>query len=84
MQGLILRHAGTAPTLAVSVNVGAFNLGAAAGSALGGLLVAGGALRWNGLAGAVLSLTGLALTYLILPRTRTASPADKAAVSTAA
>ena len=56
----------------------------AAGSALGGLLVAGGALRWNGLAGAVLSLTGLALTYLILPRTRTASPADKAAVSTAA
>ncbi|MFF0518696.1 MFS transporter [Actinomadura nitritigenes] len=74
LQGLILRHAGTAPTLAVSVNVGAFNLGAAAGSALGGLLVAGGALRWNGLAGAVLSLTGLALTYLIPSRTRTASP----------
>jgi DHA1 family inner membrane transport protein len=77
LQGLILRHAGTAPTLAVSVNVGAFNLGAATGSALGGLLVAEGALRWNGLAGAVLSLTGLALTYLIPSRARTASPNDE-------
>ncbi|MEU6658693.1 MFS transporter [Streptomyces sp. NPDC046821] len=84
LQGLILRHAGAAPALAVSVNVGAFNLGAAVGSALGGLLVAAGALRWTGLAGAVLSLTGLALTYLILPRTRTASRTDNAAVSTAA
>ncbi|WP_329096528.1 MFS transporter [Actinomadura citrea] len=84
LQGLILRHAGAAPTLAVSVNVGAFNLGAAAGSALGGLLVAGGALRWTGLAGAVLSLTGLALTYLILPRNSTTPLTDNAAVSTAA
>ncbi|GAA2801247.1 MFS transporter [Saccharopolyspora taberi] len=84
LQGLILRHAGAAPNLAVSVNVGAFNLGAAVGSALGGLLVAAGALRWTGLAGAVLSLTGLALTYLALPRTRTASSTDSAAVSTAA
>ena len=81
LQGLILRHAGAAPTLAVSVNVGAFNLGAAAGSALGGLLVAGGALRWTGLAGAVLSLTGLALTYLILPRNSTTPQTDNAAVS---
>ena len=84
LQGLILRHAGAAPTLAVSVNVGAFNLGAAAGSALGGLLVAGGALRWTGLAGAVLSLTGLALTYLILPRNSTTPQTDNAAVSIAA
>ncbi|WP_433425471.1 MFS transporter [Microtetraspora malaysiensis] len=64
LQGLILRHAGDAPTLAVSANVGAFNLGAAAGSAIGGLIVSAGALRWTGLAGAVLSLAGLALTYL--------------------
>ncbi|MFF7652634.1 MFS transporter [Streptomyces sp. NPDC007983] len=77
-------HAGSAPTLAVSVNVGAFNLGAAVGSALGGLLVAAGALRWTGLAGAVLSLAGLALTHLILPRTPAVSRTDNAAVSPAA
>ncbi len=47
LQGLILRLAGSAPTLAVAVNVGAFNLGAAAGSALGGAIVAAGALRWT-------------------------------------
>ncbi|MFJ3661855.1 MFS transporter [Streptomyces sp. NPDC090119] len=69
LQGLILRQAESAPTLAVAVNVGAFNLGAAVGSALGGVIVAVGALRWTGLAGAVLSLGGLALTYLVLPRT---------------
>jgi MFS transporter, DHA1 family, inner membrane transport protein len=84
LQGLILHHAGAAPTLATSVNVGAFNLGAAIGSALGGLFVAADALRWTGLAGAVLSLTGLALTYLILPRAHTAPRTDNAAVSTTA
>ncbi|MGI5489465.1 hypothetical protein [Microtetraspora malaysiensis] len=77
LQGLILRHAGDAPTLAVSANVGAFNLGAAMGSALGGVIVSAGALRWTGLAGAVLSLAGLALTYLALPRTPSATqPAE--------
>ncbi|GHE81986.1 MFS transporter [Amycolatopsis deserti] len=70
LQGLILRHAGDAPTLAVAANVGAFNLGAAAGAVLGGVITAAGALRWSGLAGAVLSLTGLALTFLVLPRAR--------------
>jgi DHA1 family inner membrane transport protein len=45
LQGLILQHAGAAPTLAVSVNVGAFNLGAAAGSVIGGAIVAAGGLR---------------------------------------
>lgn len=73
LQGLILHHAGAAPSLAVSVNVGAFNLGAAAGSVIGGAIVAAGALRWTGLAGAVLSLIGLALTYLVLPRTGTSA-----------
>jgi DHA1 family inner membrane transport protein len=68
LQGLILRHAGAAPTLAVSVNVGAFNLGAACGSALGGVLIAAGGLRWTGLVGALLSLLGLALSYLAVPR----------------
>ncbi|MFB4289741.1 MFS transporter [Nonomuraea sp. ATR24] len=75
LQGLILRHAGDAPTLAVAANVGAFNLGAAAGSALGGVIVSAGALRWTGLVGAVLSLAGLALTYLVLPRTRATTQA---------
>ncbi|MFD5320680.1 MFS transporter [Streptomyces sp. NPDC127098] len=80
LQGLILRHAGNAPTLAVAANVGAFNLGAAAGSAIGGLIVAADALRWAGLAGAALSLAGLALTLLVLPRTphekRSTRPTD--------
>lgn len=84
LQGLILRRAGAAPTLAVAVNVGAFNLGAAVGSALGGLLVDAGALRWTGPAGAVLSLTGLALASLILPRAHTPSRTDKAEASTTA
>ncbi|MEU6769545.1 MFS transporter [Streptomyces sp. NPDC046853] len=84
LQSLILHHAGAAPTLATSANVGAFNLGAAVGSVLGGLLVTAGALRWTGLAGAVLSVTGLALTYLILPRTHNTSRTDNAGVSTAA
>ncbi|MFB8085948.1 hypothetical protein [Streptomyces sp. NPDC055992] len=83
LQGLILRHAGSAPTLAVAVNVAAFNLGAAAGSALGGVIVAAGALRWTGLSGAVLSLGGLALTYLVLPRAGTARPTGDAPVGTA-
>lgn len=75
LQGLILRYASAAPTLAVAVNVGAFNLGAAAGSVIGGAVVAAGGLRWSGLAGALLSLAGLALSYLAIPR-RAAAPAD--------
>jgi MFS transporter, DHA1 family, inner membrane transport protein len=81
LQGLILRHGGSAPTLAVAADVGAFNLCAAA-SALGGAIVAAGALRWTGLAGAVLSLSGLALTYLVLPRTGTAQHTGNAPVGT--
>ena len=80
LQGLILRHAGDAPTLAISANVGAFNLGAATGSAIGGVIVSAGALRWTGLVGAALSLTGLALTYLVLPRRPSATPAAEADV----
>ncbi|MEO3870019.1 MFS transporter [Nonomuraea sp. B12E4] len=73
LQGLILRHAGAAPTLAVAANVGAFNLGAAAGSVIGGAIVTAGALRWTGLAGAVLTVLGLALSYWAVPRTRNGS-----------
>ncbi|MEU8695236.1 hypothetical protein [Streptomyces sp. NPDC048665] len=79
LQGLILRHAGSAPTLAVAVDVGAFSLGAAAG----GAIVAAGALRRTGLAGAVPSLGGLALTYLVLPPTGTTQHTGSAPVGTA-
>jgi DHA1 family inner membrane transport protein len=71
LQGLILRHAGDAPTLSVAVNVSGFNLANALGSAIGGGLVAAGALRWTGLAGAVLALAGLGLSYLAAPRSTT-------------
>ncbi|WP_326824927.1 MFS transporter [Streptosporangium sp. NBC_01756] len=74
LQGIILRHAGEAPMLAVSVNVGAFNLAIAFGSVVAGVIVADGGLRWTGLAGAVLSALGLGLSYLAVPR-RTAHPA---------
>ncbi|MFD8914070.1 MFS transporter [Streptomyces sp. NPDC059575] len=67
LQGLILRHAQEAPTLAVSVNVGAFQLATAMGSAIGGAVVAAGALRWTGAAGAVLSVLGLVLSVHALP-----------------
>jgi MFS transporter, DHA1 family, inner membrane transport protein len=68
LQGLLLRHAADAPTLSVAVNVSGFNLANAVGAALGGALVAAGALRWNGLAGAVLALIGLGLSYFVAPR----------------
>ncbi|MEV0826285.1 MFS transporter [Nonomuraea rubra] len=77
LQSLVLRHAGRAPTLAVSVNVCAFNIGIAAGSALGGGLVAVDGLRWLGLAAAALSLAALAVSYAAVPRREplTSSPA---------
>lgn len=83
LQGIILRHAGEAPMLAVSVNVGAFNLAIAFGSVVAGVIVAGGGLRWTGLAGAVLSALGLGLSYLAVPR-RTAHPANDPAVAVSA
>lgn len=63
---LVLRHASNAPTLALAVNVGAFNLANAIGSALGGIGVAAGLMRINGYGGAVLALAGLGLSVLAL------------------
>jgi DHA1 family inner membrane transport protein len=68
LQTLILRHAGAAPTLAVTVNVAAFLLAHAVGSVLGAGVVIVAGLRWTGLAGAVLSAAGLLLSYLAVPR----------------
>jgi DHA1 family inner membrane transport protein len=68
-----VRQAGDAPTLSVAVNVSGFNLANALASAIGGGLVAAGALRWNGIAGAGLAAIGLGLSYLAAPRTTTAT-----------
>ncbi|MFK0250617.1 MFS transporter [Amycolatopsis azurea] len=73
LQGLILRHAADAPTLSIAVNVSGFNLANALGAALGGGIVAAGALRWTGLVGAILALAGLGLSWLATSRMRTAS-----------
>jgi len=73
LQGLILRHAADAPTLSIAVNVSGFNLANALGAALGGGIVAAGAVRWTGLAGAILALAGLGLSCLATSRTTTAS-----------
>lgn len=66
LQSLVLRRAGAAPTLSLAVTVGAFNLANAIGSVLGGLGMSAGVLRWNGFAGALLALAGMALTALAL------------------
>ncbi len=69
LQSLVLRHAGAAPTLSLAVNVGAFNLANAIGSALGGLGVAAGLLQWGGFGGAGFAALGLILTALALRAT---------------
>ncbi|AYG04638.1 MFS transporter [Gryllotalpicola protaetiae] len=69
LQTLLLRHAGSAPSLALAVNVGAFNLANAIGSALGGIGVAVGLLRFGGFGGAVIALLGLLLAVLALHAT---------------
>ena len=66
LQSLVLRRAGAAPTLSLAVNVGAFNLANAIGSALGGVGVAAGLLRWGGFGGAALALLGLGLAAAAL------------------
>lgn len=78
LQSLVLRHAAAAPTLSLAVNVGAYNLAIAIGSALGGLGVAAGLLRWGGFGGAVFAVLGLILTALALRATpRSDTPATE-------
>ncbi|WP_145942906.1 MFS transporter [Corynebacterium glyciniphilum] len=69
LQSLVLRHAGAAPTLSLAVNVGAFNMANAVGSALGGIGVSAGLLRWGGFGGAVFAVAGLILALLALSTT---------------
>ena len=76
LQSLVLRHAAAAPTLSLAVNVGAFNLAIAIGSALGGLGVAAGLLRWGGFSAAGFAVLGLILTFLALRATPSPHPAQ--------
>lgn len=75
LQVLVLRHAGSAPSLSLAVNVGAFNLANAMGAALGGVGVAAGWLQWTGFGGAIFAILGLILATVALRNRRpTATP----------
>lgn len=70
LQALVLRDAGGVPTLALTVNVSAFNLANAIGSAVGGFGIASGLLPWNGFVGAGFAALGLVFAGLALRSTR--------------
>jgi DHA1 family inner membrane transport protein len=60
-----MRLAHEAPNLAASLNIGAFNLGNAAGAALGGGVIALGlAYPWVSVAGAAMALAALVLVAM--------------------
>lgn len=65
LQSKIMGLARDAPNLAASVNIGAFNLGNAAGAALGGAVIAAGlSYPWVSLAGAGMALGALVCVLL--------------------
>jgi DHA1 family inner membrane transport protein len=65
LQSRIMRLAHEAPNLASSLNIGAFNLGNAAGAALGGGVIALGlAYPWVSVAGAAMAFAALALVVV--------------------
>ena len=71
LQARIMAVAGGAPSLAGSVNIGAFNLGNALGAALGGQLIALDlSYEWLAVAGAGMAALALALvvTQLAIPK----------------
>jgi DHA1 family inner membrane transport protein len=69
LQMRVMAAASDAPNLASAVNIGAFNLGNAAGAALGGAVIAGDlGYPAVALAGALASAGGLALVLLTLRR----------------
>ncbi|WP_433727611.1 MFS transporter [Nocardia sp. CA-129566] len=79
LQKRVLDQAGSAPTLASALNIGAFNLGNAVSAWLGGVVIAAGygytAPNWVGV-GLVVSALGLAVLSGILER-RTAERASE-------
>jgi DHA1 family inner membrane transport protein len=79
MQTHVLTTASAAPTLAVAVNASGFQLAAAFAGWLGGIIITSGlGMRSLYLAGALLTVAGLAIALCILRRTRT-TPAPSAA-----
>ncbi len=68
LQARVMAVASEAPSLAGSVNIGAFNLGNAAGAALGGGVIALGlGYAWVAVAGA--AMAGIALALVVVTRT---------------
>ena len=73
LQARVMAVAKEAPSLAGAVNIGAFNLGNAAGAALGGGVIALGlSYAWVSVAGAGMAAVALALVLV----TRRAAPSD--------
>lgn len=67
LQTRVMQLASAAPTLAASINIGAFNLGNALGAALGGLVIRLHlGFEWVSAAGAALALSGLLLVLVSL------------------
>ena len=74
LQARVMDAASDAPSLASSVNIGAFNLGNAAGAALGGAVIAAGlGYAWVAWAGA--AMAAAALISVLAVRRRTAAAA---------
>ncbi|MFJ5938491.1 MFS transporter [Streptomyces sp. NPDC093071] len=70
LQTRILSAAAGAPTLALAVNISAFQLANAGGSWLGGRVVDTAGVRWTTVAGAAVTVLGLVLGLLELRRDR--------------
>ena len=71
LQTRVMSVASDAPNLASSINIGAFNLGNAAGAALGGGIIALGlGYPWVSIAGAATAVGGLLLVMLSAKRGR--------------
>ncbi len=71
LQARVMAVAREAPSLAGSVNIGAFNLGNAIGAALGGAIIALGlSYVWVAVAGA--GMAGIALALVLVTRARRA------------
>ncbi|MYY00409.1 MFS transporter [Streptomyces sp. SID486] len=77
LQARILSAATGAPTLALAVNISAFQLANAGGSWLGGRVVDGAGVRWITVAGAAVTVLGLALGLFELVRDRRAEQAGQ-------
>ncbi|MEU3754223.1 MFS transporter [Streptomyces olivoreticuli] len=83
LQARILGAAAGAPTLALAVNISAFQLANAGGSWLGGRVVDTAGVRWTTVAGAAVTVLGLVLGLLELRRDRRESAKTQAPTAAA-